>query len=96
MEITLSIGPDGSAHIVRSSGVAGMPQATELTSGVMTAEELDGGSAPAVDPIDDEAFANSEKDGTRRCHQRTGATVAQEPKPRPQSGTHLPEPQCPS
>ncbi|MCH7583483.1 MAG: hypothetical protein IIC72_12760, partial [Acidobacteria bacterium] len=55
MEITLSIGPDGSAHIVRSSGVAGMPQATELTSLAMTAEELDGGSAPAVDSIDDEA-----------------------------------------
>jgi hypothetical protein len=34
-----------------------MPQATELTSGVMTAEELNGGSAPAVDSIDDEAFA---------------------------------------
>ena len=57
MEITLSIGPDGSAHIVRSSGVAGMPQATELTSLAMTAEELDSGSAPAVDSIDDEAFA---------------------------------------
>ena len=28
------------------------------------------------------------------CNTATGVTVAQEPEPRPQSGTHQPEPTC--